>query len=65
MDVGFGIFWRLKLNDKLDIWNVKASSSNISCNQNLELVIFEPLERDLSLILCDVTMHHLKIMGDF
>ena len=65
MDVGFGIFWRLKLNDKLDIWNVKASGSNISCYQDLKLVIFKPLERDLSLILSDVTMHHLKIVGDF
>jgi hypothetical protein len=43
MDVGLGVFWRLKLDDKLNIWNINSSRSNICGNQNLESVIFKSL----------------------
>lgn len=32
MDVVLGIFWRLHLNYKFDVWNVNSTRSNICCN---------------------------------
>lgn len=64
MNIGLGIFGRFHLDDEFDVWNIKTPSSNISGNKHLELVIFEPLESDLSLILSYVSMHDLDIMCD-
>lgn len=43
MDVGLGVFWWLQLDDKLDIWNIDSSGSDICGNQNLEFVFFKSL----------------------
>lgn len=64
VNVGLGVLGRLKLNDKLDIWDVKASGGDIGRNENLELGIFESFNSDLSLVLSDITVHHLNVVGD-
>ena len=65
MDVSLCLLGWLDLDDEVDIRNVKSSWSYISGNQDSEFSFFESLHRHLSLILRDVTMHHLNILLDF
>lgn len=62
MNVGLNFFRRLYLNNKVNIWNVKATRCYISRNEYLEFAFPEPLHRDLPLVLCNVPVHHLDIL---
>lgn len=62
MDVALHILWWFNLNDKVDIGNIEASCRHVSRNKDTELVLFEPLQGNLSLGLRDVTMHDLDAL---
>ena len=64
MDVGLRFFWRLDLDDKVNLGNIKASRCDIGGDQNLEFALLESLHGDLSLILSDATMHYLDVIVD-
>lgn len=65
MNVGLSVLWRLNLNNKVNVWNVEASRSYISCNQHTKFVLFESLKSNFSLILGNITMHDLNVILDF
>ena len=65
MDVGLNIFGWLDLDYEIHIRNIKSSRRHICRHKYAELVIFEPRECNLSLALCDVTMHNFNVFGDF
>lgn len=62
MDIGLSILWRLNLNDEINIGDIETSGSNVSGYQNLELLLLESFEGNLSLLLCDITMHNLNLI---
>ena len=64
MDVRLGVLWRLHLDNKLNVWDVKTSCCYISGDEDLEFVVLESLESHLSLVLRDVSMHGLDIVLD-
>jgi len=64
MNVSFSVLWRLNLDDQIYILNIKTSRSNICCHKYLELAFFESLHCNFSLILSNITMHHLNILLD-
>jgi len=64
VNIGLSILGWFQLNNEFNIWNVKTSSSNISGDQHLKFVVLESLDRDLSLILSDISMHDFNIMSD-
>ena len=53
------------MHDKVDTWDVETARSHVSRHKYAELLLFEALERYFSLILSDVTMHHLDVFLDF
>ena len=61
MNVGFCLFRWLNLDDEVDIRNVNASRGNVSGDKDTELVFSEALQSNFSLILSNVTMHHLNV----
>ena len=64
MNVSLSIFWRLDLDDKIDVGNVDTSRGDICGDEHAELAVFEALESDLTLRLGDVAVHHLDIRLD-
>ena len=64
MDVSLGLFGGLQLDYQVDVRDVKTSRSNVSGNENAEFALFKSLHCDLSLVLSDITMHHLYILLD-
>ena len=65
MDIGFGVFWWLNLNNQVDILNIQSSWGDICGNQNLEFSFFESFHGYFSLILCNISMHNLDVLLDF
>lgn len=61
MDVSLDFSWRLKLNNKVHIWDVEATRSDVSRNKHFELVVLESLHGHLTLILSNVAMHYFNI----
>lgn len=53
------------MDNQVDVWDVESSRSDIGGYENLELALLEPLNRDLSLILCDIAVHHFHLLFDF
>ena len=64
MNVGFSILRGLDLNDEIDARDVKATGSNISCDQHAKLVLLKALKSDFSLILRDITVHDFDVFLD-
>lgn len=64
MDVSLGVLWWLNLNNEVDRRDVETAGSDIGSDKNGELLLFEALEGDLSLVLCDVTVHHFNVSLD-
>ena len=64
MDVGLGIFGWFQLNDQLDVGNVQPSRSDVSGDEDLELLLFESLHGYLSLVLGDVSVHGFDVLRD-
>ena len=62
MDIGFDILRRLKLNDKVNIRDVKSSSSNISGHEYIELSLLESSESHFSLLLSDISMKDFGVV---
>lgn len=65
MNVSLSVFWRLNLDDKVNVWDVEASGGDIGGHEDLELAFLEPLDRHLSLILRYVAMHYFHLLFDF
>jgi hypothetical protein len=65
VDVCFRVLRRLNLHDQINTRNVKATGGNISGHKDLKFQIFEPLQGHFTLVLCNVTMHHLNLVLDF
>ena len=65
MNVSLGLLGRLQLDYQVYVRDVKASRSNVSGNENAEFPLFKSLHCDLSLVLSDITMHHLYVLLDF
>ena len=65
MDVSLSLLGWLNLNDKVDIWDVKTTRSNVSSDEHAELSFLEPLHGHLTLVLSDVSMHDLDVLLDF
>jgi hypothetical protein len=61
MDVRLHLLGRLQLNDQIHIGDIQSSAGHISCDQHSELSFLKPPESDLSLTLCDVSMHHFQV----
>jgi hypothetical protein len=64
MDVGLSFFWGLKLDNKVDVRNIETSGSDISSNQHLEFVLLKALHGNFTLVLSDITVHHLDVLLD-
>ena len=64
MDVGLGLLGRLQLDDEVDIGDVEASGSDVGGDKHAELALLEALHRHFSLVLGDVTVHHLDVLLD-
>ena len=64
MNVRLGVLRWLNLDDQLNIWNVESSGGYISGDENLKLGFLESLDGAFSLILRDISMHHLNVMLD-
>ena len=62
MDVGLSITWWLNLDNKVYIWNIKSSRSNVSSHKNREFLFLEPLKGDFSLPLLNTSMHNLQVV---
>jgi hypothetical protein len=60
MNVRLYVFGRLKLNDQVNILDVKTTSCHICSNENLELALLVSLHSDFALVLRYVTMHDLN-----
>lgn len=64
MNISFCVFRWFNLHDKVDAWDIEATSSNISGDQNVKLLFLEALEGDFTLVLGDVTMHNFDVFLD-
>ena len=64
MNISFCVFRWFNLHDKVDAGDIEATSSNISGDQNVELLFLEALEGDFTLVLGDVTMHNFDVFLD-
>ena len=64
MDVSLGLFRGLQLDYQVYVRDVKTSRSNVSGYENAEFALFKSLHCDLTLVLSDITMHHLYILLD-
>jgi len=60
MDVRLSVLRRLELDDELNVGDVKTSGGNVCGDEDLDLVLFESLHGDFSLVLRDVAMHALR-----
>jgi hypothetical protein len=65
VDVGFNLFWRFNLNNQVDVWDVETTRCNISRNQHFELALLKALHSDFTLVLNNVTVHHLDVLLNF
>lgn len=61
VDVGLCLFWRLNLDDEVNIGNVDTTRGNIGSDEYFELAFFEALQSDFTLVLGDITMHDFYI----
>jgi len=64
VDICLSVFWRLNLNNKVNVADVKSSCSNICGNEDLKFAFFESLHGDFSLVLVDISMHYLDVLLD-
>ena len=62
MDVGLSLFWWLELDDKVDVRDVKTTRGDICGDQTSELALLEAIHRDLTLVLRNITVHHLNVL---
>ena len=53
------------MDDQINIWDINSSSNNISSDENIEFTLFESLESNFSLVLCDISMNNLNVFVDF
>lgn len=65
MNICLSVFWWLNLDNQVNVGDVEASRSDISGYKDLELALLEPLDRDLSLVLCDIAVHYFHLLFDF
>jgi len=65
MNISLSFFWRLKLDDQINIWNIESTGRNISSYEYLELVLLKALHRHLALVLSNVTVHDLDVLLNF
>lgn len=61
MDVSLNILWRFKLDDKINVRNVKSSWGYICSDKHFKLALSESFQCDLSLILSDVSVQDLDL----
>jgi len=52
------------LDDEINTGNVQSTGSHISSDKYTEFFIFESLEGDFTLILCNVSVHDLNVLLD-
>jgi len=64
VNVGLCLLRWLNLDDKVDVWNIKASGSNIGSDEHAEFSLLESLHGYLTLILSNVTVHDLDVLLD-
>lgn len=64
MDVGFHFFWRLNLNDQVNIGDIEATRSDVSGDKYFKFAFFEALHSNFTLILRNITMHHFNVLLD-
>jgi hypothetical protein len=62
MDVSLGVLRRLDLDHQVDVGDVEAAGCDVGGDQDGELALLESLEGDLTLVLGDVTVHHLNVL---
>lgn len=65
MDVGFSVFWRFNLYNKVDTRDIKTTGSDISCYENAEFLFFEALECNFTLVLGNISVHDFDIFLHF
>lgn len=65
MNISLSLLGWLNLDNKINIWDVKTSRSNISGNENLEFLLLKALKSNLSQVLGDITMKNLDVLLDF
>lgn len=59
MDVSLRVLWWFNLNHKVHRGDIQTSGGDVSCDKDVEFLLLKTLQRDFSLVLSDVTMHHL------
>ena len=64
MNIGLSLFWWLKLNDEVDIWDVKTARGNICGHKYTEFALLKALHSNFALVLSNVTVHDLDILLD-
>lgn len=65
VNISLDILWWLNLNDQINVGNIKTSRRNICSYKNRKLLLLKSLEGDLSLVLCDISVHNLNISLHF
>lgn len=65
MDISLSVFWWLYLDYQVNRRDVQSSRRDISGDKHAEFLFFKPFQRDLSLVLSDVTVHHFNVFLDF
>lgn len=65
VNVCFSVFRRFNLNYQVHWRDVKTSWSDICGDQNWKLFLFEALQCNFSLVLCDVSVHYLNLVLNF
>ena len=61
MNVSLSILRGLHLNDQVNVGYVKSSRGNICGDKDIKFALFKALEGNLTLVLCDITVHDLDI----
>lgn len=62
VNVGLSFLRRLKLDYEVYVRDIEPPRSNVGRDQHLELVLLEPLHRDLTLVLRNVAMHDFDVL---
>ena len=65
MDISLSIFWWLYLDYQVNRRDIQSSRCDISGDKYAKFLFFKSLQRDLSLVLGNVTVHHFNVFLDF
>lgn len=65
MNIGLDFLWWLDLDNQVNVWDVQATRCHISSDQHFKFTFFKALHGHFTLVLNDITVHHLNILLNF